>query len=177
MRRHKTNPLDALDLVDPIDQTRKITVEIRLIAVGIYILSQQSDFFYTVRRQSPDLLYDGFRHSAALPAPGIRHDAVGAEIIAAVHDIHIGFIAVLPVHRKSFDDLLLTLVDRHQLFAGGETLLQKPGKFLNTHSTEHDIHPGVFLTDPLCDMFLLHHTAADCDDIFRMALLYFFDDA
>jgi len=56
------------------------------VAVGIYILSEQRHFFIAFFDQVGQLSQDAFRVAAALPAPGVRDDAVITEVVATPHD-------------------------------------------------------------------------------------------
>src|SRR5262249_47742663 len=67
------------------------------LAVRVHVLAQQRDLAITGARELLDLLQD-LRHGARdLLAPGRRHDAVRAALVAAFHDGHEGGDAGTPV--------------------------------------------------------------------------------
>ena len=97
MAGHKADPRKSLDRVDLLDQIGKIDRLPGLgtdAAIGIHVLSQQHHFFHAVLHEPFDLGYDVLRSAAALPAAGVRHDAVCAEVVAAVHDVDKGFMLI-----------------------------------------------------------------------------------
>ena len=59
-------------------------------AVGIDVLAQQGHFDAPGGQKIGNLGDDGLGLPAGLPAPDIRDHAVGAEIVAALHDGHQG---------------------------------------------------------------------------------------
>ena len=96
-----------------------MVVQIQIIAVGVDILAQQSDVLVTGGNQFPDLLQNALGITAALPAPDIGYDAVGAEVVAAVHDGHPRPGAALPHHRHTLGNgAVLILHGEHAAAAG-----------------------------------------------------------
>ena len=58
----------------------------KALAVAVHVLTQQGDVLIPRRHQRLRLGDHVCRTPAALPAPDIGHDAVGAEVVATVHD-------------------------------------------------------------------------------------------
>ena len=56
--------------------------------VRVYVLSQQGNFFVALRHKIHHLIQNALYITAAFASAGIRHDTVGAEVIAAAHDGH-----------------------------------------------------------------------------------------
>ena len=56
--------------------------------IRVDVLAEEGNLFVSFRLQVPYLIEDGLHIAAAFPAAGIRHHAVGAEIIAPAHDGH-----------------------------------------------------------------------------------------
>jgi len=74
---------------DPIQQVTEWDAPLRhVLSVGVHRLAQQGHLARAAARQPLDLLKDLGRRAASLAAPCIRHDAEGAELVAAVHDGH-----------------------------------------------------------------------------------------
>ena len=71
---------------------------LRVIVVGIYILSQKCDFFKTFIAEEPDFIFDGGSRAAALPAARERDDTEAAHVVTATHngDPGMQLVLVLP---------------------------------------------------------------------------------
>ena len=86
MRGHKAHARN-IQLIEPVKQLRKVRAAAH---IGVDILAQQHDFLNAAVGQRLGLL-DNFVHiAAALPPAHIGHDAIGAVIIAAVHNVDVG---------------------------------------------------------------------------------------
>ena len=85
---HIANPAQAFNLIQFLQQAGKIGAVLQIQTVTIYILTQQCNFHHTVGHQLFHFLHDIGLFTAPFPPSHIRHDTVGAEIIAAVHNIH-----------------------------------------------------------------------------------------
>ena len=57
-------------------------------AVGVDILTEQSDFHHSGFNQGLNLIYYIGRLPRYLPASGVRNHAIGAKIITALHNGH-----------------------------------------------------------------------------------------
>ena len=60
----------------------------RIAAEGVDVLPQQGDLAGAAVQQVAAFVEDGRGQTGLLAAAGIGHDAVGAEIVAALHDVH-----------------------------------------------------------------------------------------
>lgn len=87
VRGHEAHAADARHLVDHLEEICKVC-ELVVLAVGVDILAEQRDFLIAVLHGLLNLMHDVLRQAAALAAAHIRHDAISAEIVAAVHDWH-----------------------------------------------------------------------------------------
>ena len=85
MGGHIANPFYALHLVHHSQKLRKAGLAV-VLAVGVHILPKQGNLPEALGCRFLYLFHDILRQAAPLPAPYIRYDAVGAEIVAAVHD-------------------------------------------------------------------------------------------
>ena len=87
---HKPDQEIAGKLGNLSQKIRKIHAAVQILAVGVDVLAQKGDFLAAVLNEFPAFCQNAFAFAAPLPAPDIGHDAVGAEIVAAVHDGHPG---------------------------------------------------------------------------------------
>ena len=83
---HKAHQKVAGQLGNLRQQVGKVHADAQILAIGIDILPQKGNLLGTVFNQLAALLQNALRLTAALPPPDIGHDAVGAEIVAAVHN-------------------------------------------------------------------------------------------
>ncbi len=82
---------DAVDAVDGRNQTQQVSkVTLRAVIVftapGVYVLAQQVDLTYALRRQLGNFKQNIVARTADFLTTGVRHHAVGAVFIAAFHD-------------------------------------------------------------------------------------------
>ena len=63
-------------------------VAVRIAAEGVDVLPQQGDLAGAAVQQVTAFVEDGRGQTGLLAAAGIGHDAVGAEIVTALHDVH-----------------------------------------------------------------------------------------
>ena len=157
---------DALDagLRRFFQQFRKAVFDAEVLAVGIDILSQQNDFLCAAFLQFSYFLYDIFMAAGALLAAGIGNDAVGAELVAAVHDIDIAFAGAGAFDRQIFDDPALFRKHFHDSFLRYRHLIQKVRQTVDVVGAEDQIDLAVAVDHSSDDRFLLGHTAAENDD-------------
>ena len=83
---HEADEKLARNVVYHAYEVGKIRFAAEVAAVGVYVLPQQGYVLVAVGDELPRLGHDILRTAGALPAADVWHDAVGAEIIAAVHD-------------------------------------------------------------------------------------------
>ena len=83
---HEADEKLARDVVYHAYEVGEIRFPAEIAAVGVYVLSQQGYVLVAVGYELPRLGHDILRTAGALPAADVGYDAVGAEIIAAVHD-------------------------------------------------------------------------------------------
>ena len=104
MRCGEADPVDPRLRALP-QQRGKSACYAQIFAIGVDILSQQGHFPIPLRLELAQLLQDIFHGAAAFFSSGIWHDAVGAELIAAIHDVDPCLVAAEPAHRQVLDDL------------------------------------------------------------------------
>ena len=124
MGRHKAYPEVALYLVQFTQKLRKSHTLIKVLSVGIDVLSQKHYLLVAVTDQSPYLIDYILRLSAALSASDIGNYAVGAEIIAAEHYRHRCLEAAVTYLRHNSGEVVI-LADIRREFRSVETFQQK----------------------------------------------------
>ena len=124
--RHKTDTLQPLDRVDLLQQPGKGYRLLQSTTVAVHILPQQGDFLDPLVHQLPDLRKDLGAVAAALPAPHIGHNAVGAVVVAAIHNRYPGGAALYPGGRHMLHDHAFAVGNIHHRMGA----LRGPGQQL-----------------------------------------------
>ena len=168
VRGHKANDEVPGNVVDGAEQVRKIHRLVQILAVGVHILPQQSDFLIAFCHQLPCLFQNFLRTAGALPTADIRHHAVGAEVVAAVHNgqpcLHL---AVPGMGNALIHGALGRLHGKHPLFPG-HLLQQQLRETPQLMGSEHQIHNGIGLFQLFRHVLLLHHAAAHRNNLVRI---------
>ena len=89
--------------IDTYDGVERLSL-IHIFAVGVHILTQQGDVLIALPRQLLHFLEDILRPPGPLPPPDIWHNAVGAEVVAPVHDGHPCLHLILADYRNALSD-------------------------------------------------------------------------
>ena len=142
------------------------------LAVGIHILSQQHDFLHAAYAQLLRFPEDIVHPAAALPPADIGHDAVGAEVVAAVHNGDVRRILPQPLDGQILGNGVLVLHFHHGPVAV-EGFAKQFRQAVQVGGSEGQIHKAVLLQDLFCHAGLLNHAAAHADDEAGVALAYF----
>ena len=164
VRGHIADALKARQLCHGGEQLREARAARDVIAIGIDILTEQGDLETAIRDQLLALTENRRRIARLLPTTHVRHDAVGAEIIAAVADVHRALETVAAVTRQLLDDHLRIVEHLEGALSGHERLVQKLRELVNVMRTENETHVRITLPYPLNLVLLLHHAARDADD-------------
>ena len=90
MRRHESHAEIAFYARNLFKKARETVFKTEIFAVRIDVLSQQGYLFITLVDKSLKFVRDRGHGAAAFSSAHIGHDAISAEIIAAVHDIQPG---------------------------------------------------------------------------------------
>ena len=168
---HEADQVVPGDLVDLREEVGEIHGGLQVLAVGVDVLAQEGDVLVPLVHQLPDLRQDVPRLPAPLPAPDIGDDAVGAEVVAAVHDGDPGLHRALPDHRHPLGDGAVLLLDgEHPPVLGAHVVeeLREPPEGLGA---EDQVHVAVGGPDLLGHHLLLGHAAAQADDEVGVLLL------
>ena len=159
---HKAQDKIALDLVKLGKQIGKIVV--LALGVGVDVLPKQRNILVALCHQLANLGNDLLLISAALSAAHIGHDAIGAEIVAAVHNGHPRAVvaASRDGHALGYD--VLGLLRAENATGARDLLPEQLGKTVQGCRAEGQVHVRILVLDILAAVLLRHHTAADRND-------------
>ena len=92
MRSHETQPGEPGQFRHLTQQAceRRVAGSVLIEAVGVHILAEQGDFLRAVVDERPAFVKDGSGVAGFLTAPREGDDAVGAEVVTALHDVDEG---------------------------------------------------------------------------------------
>ena len=110
--RHEAEPELARQLRDLGQQIGKIDAAVEILAIGVHVLPQQRDVLVARGDQRVYLFQDLIRPARPFAAPHVGHDAVGAEIVAAVHDRHPRLEVGCAHDRETFGNIARRVVGR-----------------------------------------------------------------
>ena len=167
---HEADEKIPRNVVDHADQIGEVHAAVQILAVGIHVLPQQGDVLIALIHQLPGLSEDVLRQAGALPAPHIGHNAVGAEVVAAVHDGKPRLYLPVPAEGDALGHGAGAVPGSEYTLVSGHHLLHKLRETPKLMGAEDQIHHRVGLFDLLRHMGLLHHAAADGNDLFRLVL-------
>ena len=177
---HEGKPPVPLDGIQLGHQIREVAVG--ALTVGIDVLTQQGDLLVARLHQLSDLGDDVLLGAAPLPASAVGHDAVGAEIVTAVHDRDPCPIARLAADGRAlgygFGEVILGLRgDEAPLLLNG--VPQHLGEMVERGGAQGEGDVGVLHFQLVAAMLLGGHTAANADDevgVLRADVLVLADD-
>ena len=160
VRRHEAHAELALHGGDRVEQGGEVGLAV---AVGVDVLPQKGDLLIPRRHERAHLFQNFLPRAALFPSAHIGNDAVGAEIVAAVGDVHpcvgiaraerLGAVLRLrPVREKGHDLLFAALA------------LDEGGQLRNVVRSEYDVDEGEFLYEQRRLPLLLRHAAAHGDE-------------
>ena len=146
--------------------------------VGVDILAQEGDILVALPHQALHLPENVLRPAAPFPAPDIGDDAVGAEVVAAIHHRHpslgpAGAPGGQPLH-DGIRLLPLCLDAPLPLAEGLVDALRQAGPSVGPG---HDIHMGVASFEPVRHALLLGHAAHQGDEQPRLLALVLLEGA
>ena len=151
-------------------QIGKININAEILAVGVDVLSEKGNLSVACGNQFAQLFFDLLRVSRTLSAADIRHDTVGTEIVAAVHDREPGLCTLRAKYRQSFCNIILAADIKYALSVRQYAIKQRR-KTPQRMRTEQQIDLRIALFNLFNILFLLRHAAAQRDDDIRPLLL------
>ena len=145
MRGHEPHPEIARKIPDRFQKLRKAQIVLQILPIGVDIGAEKGDLDKALSDQVFCLGYNIRRQSSPLKSADKRNDAVGAEVVAAVHDRKTRPDAVLTNGRKPFGDYAVAfgnIKDPAALFPfRHEHLMNDLRKGMNHMSAENHIDP------------------------------------
>ena len=171
MAGHKADEKIPGNLGNLGQQIGKIHAAVQILTVGVHILTQQGNLLGASGNQLPALLQNILRLPAPLPAPDIGDNAVGAEVVAAVHDGDPGLQGVVPQLGKSLRNGAGLILGIEGALAGGEHLIQKLGELPQMMGGKDTVYMGIAFANPLHHLHLSSHAAAEKNLLLRVAAL------
>ena len=172
MRGHKANALDAR-LADAVQKLCKGYALAAVQAVAVYILPDQHDFLYAGFYQLVGLAHDIVRSTGTLTPAHIGHDAVGAEIVAAVHHRDIRLDIAFTVNRQALGQRAGFVFYADDALMVGNSLPQVFGQTIKISRAEGHVDKRILLEELLRHFLLLNHAAAHTDEHVRTLFFYF----
>ena len=165
---HVPDTADTVHTVHGLQQVRE--VHAHALAVGIYVLAQQSNFRDPPLRQRADLGNHFLQRPGPLPPPHVGYDAVGAEVVAAEGDVDESRERIGSVGGQAlaYGEALLLREDQPLVVQCAQHQLRQPPQHVGA---EDEVHEGEPPHDLLRHIRLLHHAAADTQDQPRVLLL------
>ena len=161
--RHEADVVIARHSAEQVEQVGKVHLFFQTLTVAVDVLTQERNFFVASLDQTPELGEDIAGLAALFTAADIRHDAIGAEVVAAVHDGQPCPELALPADGDVLDD------DRtlRRLHQDALVLLQllgdELGQGVDAVHAKDEVNIGVALAQLFDDMLLVRHAAAQTD--------------
>ncbi len=168
---HEADPAKTGDCCHHPQQLREADSTLcQIIAVGIHILSEQRDLLDAVLHEPLTFLQNIPGIPGFFPTAYIGYDAVGAEVVAAIADVHRSLEAELPLGRQILHNKLCVLNDLHRPLILPERLEKQLCQLVYIVCSENQLHIGILLPDGFNLLGLLHHTSRDAEDHARPIL-------
>ena len=164
-KAHKEVPGNG---VNPGQQVGKVDLQPQILAVAVHVLAQEGDVLIPLRHQLAHLVHDALRVPGALPAPDVGHDAVGTEVVAAVHDGHPGLDLPLADHRQALGDAAVGVFGGEHPLPFPQHLVQQLRELPQGVGAEDQVHVAEGAADFVRHMGLLHGAAAQADHLLRL---------
>ena len=165
-------PLDTVDFPQQFGEVPRLSVGADGIfdGVAVDVLTQQRDVLVARRDEFLRLGENAGSVAAAFPSPDVGDNAVGAEVVAAVHDGQPCLESPVPSYRKVFADGVVVLREFKHPLAARERAIEQLRKAGYDVRAEDEIHMGIARADFVGDGLLLHHTAAQGNDELGVAV-------
>ena len=152
-------------------QVGKIHAAAQILAIGVDVLPKKGDFLRAALNQRPALCENVLRLTAAFPPTDVGDDAVGAEIVAAVHDGYPCFQLGIPDLRNALGDGAGFVFNKELPLFPAEDVPQDLRKLPQMVGGKHAVHVGVAVLDAVGDLGFSRHAAAQEDFLLRVAAL------
>ncbi|MPN49619.1 hypothetical protein SDC9_197241 [bioreactor metagenome] len=145
MAGHEANPAYAGEVIDHAQQLSEAHRFLQALAIGIDVLTQEREFDIALSNQLADFLQNGLGGSGLFPAADIGHDAVGTEIVAAVHDRDVGFVVKLTLGGQPFGYQRILIGHPHDARMVGQHRIQQRGQLVQVMGAKCQIDKRILL--------------------------------
>ena len=157
MARHIADSLYTGDSIDKLQKLAEAFLFASILAIRIDILPQKGELLITQGHGLFNLMADGLGTAASFPAPHIGHDAVGAEIITAIHDRNPSGKAALankgPLKFLRHDSKVI--IDAFSAAMTSKVILQDGTEIVYMSRSQDKVHLRIFFLEVLAP-FLGH---------------------
>ena len=171
MAGHETDVVVARDGAEQVEQVGEIHLLLEALAVAVDILAQKGDLLISCLHETLELGEDVAGLAALFAAADIRHDAIGAEVVTAIHDGQPGTELALTADGDILhDDGALSRLHEHPLVLL-QFLSDELGQRVDAVHAEHEVHIRVALAQLFHHMLLVGHASAQADDQAGLLLL------
>ena len=177
MGRHEPDEEVSGDVVDVPQQLREEFLFAEVVAVGVDVLAEEHDLLVAVRHELSCIVHDVLVLPAPLSAPDMGHDTERAEVVAAVGDGQERLEGVVAAGFQTLGDIVVVLGDVEDPLSGAEDVPEELRDLVLDMGAEDEVHVREMAFQPFCDVFLLDHAAAECDDQVRVRLLELLETA
>ena len=165
MAGHEAEQEVAGDLRGCPEQVGEVHGLVQILAVGVDVLAQQGDVPVPLGHQAADFVQDDLRLPGALPPTDVGHDAVGAEVVAAVHDAHPRLHPLLAHQGDALGDGAGLVGNVEDAPPAGHQAVEQLREPPEGVGAEDQIHLPVGVLDLLRHVGLLGHAAAHADEL------------
>jgi hypothetical protein len=168
---HEADVIVPRDGAKQVQQVGKIHLLLKALAVAVDVLAQQGDLLVARLHEALELGEDVAGLPALFAATDVGHDAVGTEVVAAVHDGQpCAELALAADGDVLHDDGALGWLHQHPLVLL-QLLGDELGQGVDAVHAEDEVNVGVALAQLLHDVLLVGHAAAESDDKAALFLL------
>ena len=156
---YEANQKISLNGSDLCQQIGKVHIISKILAVGVYILSQQGNFFTAVFNQGAAFCQNILFFTTAFPTTDIGDDAVSAEIIAAVHNRHPCLQGIIPHLWDAFCNRTGFVLNIELPLLIGQHIPENLRKLPQMVSRKATIHMGITFFDAVRNLGLPGHAS------------------
>ena len=160
MGRHKADALNA-HLIERLKQLRKGELPLHVQPIGVDVLPQQHDLPHALCLELTCLFDNPRGGTGTLPSAHIGHNAVGTEVVAAIHDRDVGMIGAAAVHGQRLGNASFLFNHLHHTAARLKGLKHELRKAVKVVRAKRHIYKRILPENPLAHPRLLHHAATD----------------
>ena len=174
--RHKPDAEIARNGVDLAEERGEIHVLVQPAPVGVYVLSEKRDVLIPGGDESFRLAHDVLTAARPLAPADVGDDAVGAEVVASVHNGEPRLHAAVALAGQTLGDALGAAGVEHAALSAGETVdlhrfLKQLREAPQLVRSEAEIDHAVGFFHLLADLLALRHAAAEDHDPFGVDAL------